>query len=158
MLCLLTTWVVGCFLIASDLSNMLCLSTTWVVGCFLIACSTNACPVYILVVALWDVASSYLCCAGDKAVDPATLESLKNLTAGLFESMRFKPVGPVSIRQATKEFSMTPTEDCPSGLRLRKGDSVIVYIEGVCRICSCPCHPLLKQQHFAPDMMYQMTC
>ena len=76
---------------------------------------------------------------GGKAVQPATLDGrtagLEQLTAGLYESMRFKPVGPVSIRQATQDFSLPPntTSACPFGLQLKKGDSVIIYLEGVCQ-------------------------
>lgn len=46
--------------------------------------------------------------------------------------MRFKPVGPVAIRQATKDFDIPPAtlKGCPLGLSFRKGDSAIVYLEG----------------------------
>lgn len=71
--------------------------------------------------------------AGSKAVQPADFDKLKKLTAALYETMRFKPVGPVSIRQATQDFNIPPSEDCPSGLSLNQGDTVIAYLEGLLR-------------------------
>ena len=59
-------------------------------------------------------------CIGGKHIKPAALQSLEKLTAALYESMRFKPVGPVSIRQATKDFSLPPMKACPMGLSIKK--------------------------------------
>ena len=83
--------------------------------------------------------------AGGKEVSCEDLRYLGKITAALNESMRFKPVGPVAIRQATKELNIAPEtlKGCPFGLSFKPGDSAVVSLEGtLCLLswglCSTP--------------------
>lgn len=65
--------------------------------------------------------------------------NLPKMKAALYEAMRFKPVGPVSIRQAARGCPaggfLLPGSDSTGSVRLQAGDTVIVNLAGIHR---CP--------------------
>ena len=87
--------------------------------------------------------------AGGREVCHGDLVHLEKITAALNESMRFKPVGPVAIRQATKELSIPPAtlNGCPFGLNFKRGDSAIVHLEGKSPTLFVPISPESVHPH-----------